>query len=1664
MKFDFNLFLIGLFFACVTSVSQAVEVVELDDVHLQQNILDRWENVSQMSVGPKTQQYVEEGRLIMARYEELVALEKNADPSDTEDLKIEISKMKLSLLNLLRKIEDVSLFDLSTQELLDLRNKYVQERELLEGQKSTLRDTILNKGEVFLQDYRRNTEMRKFNQGDVVAKLCLRLGELYYEKTEESFYSRMDQLVEEFEAGAISPGDEPVRNYDDAVHKYQKIIDEYPFSDYMDDALYNIAYIRENSPDPIEVEESRRLYEQIVRDYSSSRFAAESWMRLGEYWFRKASEESIDKAIQCYEMVLGYDEFTKREKALYKLGWCHFRLQNYNESVDAFTQSAKFSHNKIVSGEPLGADLLDESIAYIAVNYAVDEWANGNIGQLAAYVRNDLEIKQGIGFKLMLRYGDLLKNEVQDFPAAVAAYDSLLVMYPYSMQAPFIQEKIVACYGKGALNDPEMAYIEKNELFEHYSVGGSWEPEEPEADREKVDIILEQHLEENVRIALLRSNASSLPEDQEEYVELSRKYIQAYPADTAAFGIHWNMAVTIQKSIGDKQTALDEYMAISLAYPTRTTEIAPERNIRNAAYNAVILAQQLVDEEMASPDVEPELDMEPEDSSESVVEDLTAMEEQKRSTMLSFIELFPADALAPQYLLSAGLMYYNHANFAAAAGDFDLIIDKYQGSAEFEDAYKYKLEGLYAEGRFAEAEDVALKIQELELSADLVNAARGRQAEAVYSAANELRGQENHLEAAEEFRRMALDVPDAEFAHASLNDAAFEFNLAGEFEQAAQTYLYLAEHYPLSEYADAAVFLAARIYLEEMNDYARGAVTFEQLASDYPDSEYAVDAILNSSYCYEKEDDWNSTIRMNSLYVQRYPTAADANRILFSNAGLYLKLNDVESANSIYQDFARQYPNDPATVQAFVERADYFLRTGDIATARDEYNNALQRHRNLVAQTGNGNSIYAGKASRKLIEWDYASYADLDLRQPAAQLNSDKLEKQRLLENLLTDLGELIDIGGAEVFYARYMQAMVLEETARAYREQERPDYPSIEQRVNSEITIQNEAHSISMEAVESFINTNGQLESAFVNLEKTKLTLENRRNSLRDYIARLQADAAPANEDSLGQLTILSRNIDNLDSTLIDGRIWTGRSREMVPEIVQADLEQYSKRVELSVMRHSSKRDPFNMLADQNANFLQAVSLPLLQLVVEAYDQGLQTISRVGLERLWRPRLEKQLAEVIWFMPAAYRDFRHEAYSYVEQSANQLAEIITKGEDYEDARGNSAEIYGGELVDMADINSEYARSSILIYDTIIGLLQTNNIAPQIVLDLSDSLAVESLRASAELDVQAAELLSTKNEFWSQYEQTSSYLYSDGSAFMDDSQYYLTVTSKELLLEGEAIVSEINPGSIPARRLLFQLAQIEPARFGEKFGLQEEEIVFGSSSDWLCNDIYIEGFELAETADLDWKNATAKSNPALDFPEVAETVWFPIEDLSPVEISPDTMLLSALDISGYKVIEMLDTLGTGNEADQLLYQVIASELPDPQLLLDAQADTVFFRYKFNLSGTPVGAKVEFSADEAFYLFFNGEFIDEARPEAGFVTENRSWILDDFVKAGDNILAVEVQDQDRSGGGMRCSITVRQTARLTEELFEEQLAKEVLKQQKLLLEREVNRTYDKNRVN
>ncbi len=147
-----------------------------------------------------------------------------------------------------------------------------------------------------------------------------------------------------------------------AIEVLNTLIDNHPQWPKLDDALHLRAFVL-----IIDGQEPRAQQDlqRIIADHPQSQHVREAWVRIGEYLFDTQDLPGAARAYQ-HALVAQGDRYTPQ--ILYKLGWTHYRQDQYPQAIGRFKEVLSLPDS------PDAQDLKEEAIGYIAVSLIELDW------------------------------------------------------------------------------------------------------------------------------------------------------------------------------------------------------------------------------------------------------------------------------------------------------------------------------------------------------------------------------------------------------------------------------------------------------------------------------------------------------------------------------------------------------------------------------------------------------------------------------------------------------------------------------------------------------------------------------------------------------------------------------------------------------------------------------------------------------------------------------------------------------------------------------------------------------------------------------------------------------------------------------------------------------------------------------------------------------------------------------------------------------------------------------------------------------------------------------------------------------------------------------------------------------------------------------------------
>jgi cellulose synthase operon protein C len=780
--------------------------------------------------------------------------------------------------------------------------------------------------EAFLQRYP--------NDPTYSADASFRLAELYYEKGQDDYNLAMDryqQRVKEFQAGTLKEEPhQPSYDFKQAVALYQHMLDTWPDYRYADAVSYLLGYCEEQQGNH---EEADRAFAYLIGHFPNSRFVPEAWLRQGEYQFDAVQDPiaSLRKAVIAYKHVLEFPDQPLYDKAMYKLGWAYYRLDEFQLAVEAFARLLDY-YRKGAGGEKTN-DLENEALQYAAISLADERW--GGVERARAFFRayGGRPYERDI-FK---RMGDIFYDQTKA-EAAVAAYKRAIELDPLHADAPLIQAKIVQTWERDRAFDKQTA--ERDRLVLAYGKGSPWY----QANRDNAEALLTVRdlTEQALRDAAIYHLQQALAYQRDKKVELAftefktaatafGEYLDRYPHAKDVYELTYYYADALYNSLqfenAGKQYQLVRDMAIDHAHQ------------HEAAHDAVLSYQNEIDRQLAQKQLplRPVLKSTDRKDVVPVAEPLPALYLEFVRSSDAFVDLYPSDPLAPAIAYKAAEIYYVFNEFNEARCRFKDVIVRYPRSDVAQFAANLTIETYLATKDWTHVTEATAELLEhsggvVQKGSELEKTLVKFQLAGIFKLAQQEMDAGHYERAAALFLELVKKNPQHEFADKALNNAAVCYEKTRRFDSAMRTYERIFSEYPKSTLADQALFRVASD-AEQSYDFDKAVARYQVLVDKYPNSKNRAGALYNAARLLEGLQRYPEAARTYRRYAELFPKEPDAPQNLFRAALVFEKQKDYPSAIRAFEEFNKKFDHDRAqaelTVQSRLKMALAYGAMGD---------------------------------------------------------------------------------------------------------------------------------------------------------------------------------------------------------------------------------------------------------------------------------------------------------------------------------------------------------------------------------------------------------------------------------------------------------------------------------------------------------------------------------------------------------------------------------------------------------------------------------------------------------------------------------------------------------------------------------------------------------------
>ena len=862
-----------------------------------------------------------------------------------------------------------------------------------------------------------------------------RLAELYFEKAQvdnEVMLTQYERDRDLYDRGKIpEEPQEPRVDFAEATKLYSEIIRRFKDFRYRDVAFYMMGYTQYQSG--LE-REARDSWLALATAYPDSRFAAEAWMRVGEYHFDYGEWKQAEKA---YLAAARYEDSKFYDMVLYKLAWTHFQQYNYDAAINGFKRL--IAHYYSEGGEGgLGSALKQEAIDYLARSLAEDDWDGDGEKDPGAGVQRALAyLNDGEAYELdiLLAYAKSLYelHEPDKYREAAIVYRTLIDRDPLNARNPEFHERLIEVFDLAG--DLEGAVRERGQLVALYSRGTEWyranlgnAQATTRADRlveEALRVRARSHhaLAQNLKVqARSEGNPALLEQARLEYERAAaayRQYLEAYPHRKESYEIRFLLAEALYWS--------ERYLDAAAVY-AEVRDLTGQSEYREvAAFAAIKAVEQHMENLQKAGDLpEKALAMdadEPPEAGETRrgTEIVRATPEQLPEVVTPWVE--HSDKYVEMGLAHEGnedfpvqqsyriaLMYYNFRHYDEARTRFEAILKAWPTKTEATFAVMNIINSYKDENDWANIEkwtELAVTggygdpAQQAALRDQIRMFKLGQQ----FDRAVALYEEKQYVEAAREFERIVDADPQSPVADKALYNAAMAYQDAKHWNSAARVFerIVVEPRFAGSKFREDALF-----FLAENNRkffaFDKAITGYMALLRAFPESKRAFYALYKTAELEEMTGNLGRAAELYEQYANDFSERDDAPRSFFRAGLVYEKLDDTRNQIRIWKAFIERFKESRGVDARIVECQ---LRLAQLNKADNNWRQAKRFYERVIAEfegrgleSGSPAAAYAAEARFEIIEEIFRRYEKLILKGSLANQGRIIQQKRQLLQEL----------------------------------------------------------------------------------------------------------------------------------------------------------------------------------------------------------------------------------------------------------------------------------------------------------------------------------------------------------------------------------------------------------------------------------------------------------------------------------------------------------------------------------------------------------------------------------------------------------------------------------------------------------------------------------------
>lgn len=299
------------------------------------------------------------------------------------------------------------------------------------------------------------------------------------------------------------------------------------------------------------------------------------------------------------------------------------------------------------------------------------------------------------------------------------------------------------------------------------------------------------------------------------------------------------------------------------------------------------------------------------------------------SSLLDFVGKYPKSPFAPHAVYLMGWIKFSQKEYNDAINNYQYLIEAYPQSNLVPRAYYSIGDTYFNQGNYEKAISFYRKVVEL-FPSDALAPEALKSIQYCYIA---LGRSEEAIALADQYIQANPNSPVVEeFAFKK----AEMFYSGQKYGDAITEYQKFLEKHPNSEFNPEAMYWMAKSY-QNLNEIDNAIATYRQLARKYPQSDYAPRALIEAAQLLRER---TFLMEADSIYrsvEKNYPNSDYAAQSVYRRGDIALAMGDTMKTLAFYRQVADQFPTNPYGLSARYRLGMYFRNTGKNDSALKEF-------------------------------------------------------------------------------------------------------------------------------------------------------------------------------------------------------------------------------------------------------------------------------------------------------------------------------------------------------------------------------------------------------------------------------------------------------------------------------------------------------------------------------------------------------------------------------------------------------------------------------------------------------------------------------------------------------------------------------------------------------